>query len=346
MDAQQVKNFLGEFQRRYHAQDIESFLKKLADQRVLVIGDLIIDEYHYCKPLGMSGKEAILSVNYENEASFVGGAAATANHVANFCKEVGLFTLLGRQNPQEKLVRRGLRANVTPYFAYRNDAPTVVIRRYLEKAFLKKYFQLYFHNPFVPQELDGEIAGQVKPLLSQYDVVLVNDFGLGFLGPQTIETICQNARFLALNTQTNSSNRGFNPVTKYPRADYFCIDEPEIRLATHQRHTPMEVLVRDIARKVNAEKGSVTLGHLGAMTYDVKQDEVYTIPVLSQKVVDRVGAGDAYFSITAPLVASGVPMDAVGFIGNVVGAIAVTIVGNERSVDHPEVTQLISTFFA
>jgi sugar/nucleoside kinase (ribokinase family) len=50
-------------------------------------------------------------------------------------------------------------------------------------------------------------------------------------------------------------------------------------------------------------------------------------------VVDTVGAGDAFLAVTAPLVAAGGPMNRVGFIGNVVGALKVEIVGHRRSID-------------
>jgi len=51
-------------------------------------------------------------------------------------------------------------------------------------------------------------------------------------------------------------------------------------------------------------------------------------------VVDTVGAGDAFLSVTAPLVQSGVPMELVGLIGNAVGAMKVGIVGHRQSVQR------------
>src|SRR3989338_63952 len=339
----ETESFLNDFKGRHSFDSVMDFINALKNQKVLVIGDTIIDEYHYCKPLGMSAKENLISVNYESEESFAGGAVATVSHVAGFVKEVGLFSLLGKDNSREDFIRERLGNNVRPHFVYRDDGPTVTIRRYIEKIFLKKYFQLYFHNPFIPEALDKHIAQKLEPLLDEYKTVLVNDFGLGFLGTHAINVICRKARFLAVNTQTNSSNRGFNFITKYPRMDYGCIDHVEIRLATQNRHASISDLVQEISRAVAARYFSVTMGHLGAITYDAEKKEVFEIPVFSQKVIDRVGAGDAFFSITAPLVAMGVPMDAVGFIRNTIGAIAVTIVGNERSIGRNELSRWMST---
>jgi sugar/nucleoside kinase (ribokinase family) len=60
---------------------------------------------------------------------------------------------------------------------------------------------------------------------------------------------------------------------------------------------------------------------------------VHTIPAFAKNVVDTVGAGDAFLAVTAPLVAAGAPMSRVGFIGNVVGALKVEIVGHRRSIE-------------
>ena len=49
--------------------------------------------------------------------------------------------------------------------------------------------------------------------------------------------------FVAINAQTNSANRGFNLITKYSKADYVCIDEPEFRLAAHNKTTPLTELL-------------------------------------------------------------------------------------------------------
>ncbi len=60
-------------------------------------------------------------------------------------------------------------------------------------------------------------------------------------------------------------------------------------------------------------------------------------------VVDTTGAGDAFFAITAPCVAKKFPPELVGFIGNAVGALAVTIVGNRESVGFVQLLKFITT---
>ena len=69
----------------------------------------------------------------------------------------------------------------------------------------------------------------------------------------------------------------------------------------------MKKLIKTLAEKSGARKISITRGHLGALVYDAEEG-FSEVPVFSSNVVDRVGAGDAYLSFTAPLVCSGAPM--------------------------------------
>ena len=60
-------------------------------------------------------------------------------------------------------------------------------------------------------------------------------------------------------------------------------------------------------------------------------------------MVDTIGAGDAFFSFTAPCFARGLPLDLVSFFGNAVGALAVQIVCNKRAVEKDELLEFINT---
>jgi rfaE bifunctional protein nucleotidyltransferase chain/domain len=339
---EQARKFLEEFRRHHSAEDIIKRLNDLKRMKVLVIGDAIIDQYHYCATLGKSPKDNIITTRYLQEETFAGGALAAANHVAGFCQDVHLVTCLGIQNTYEGFILTHLKPNIKPKFFYRDDAPTIVKRRFVDPAFLSKMFEIcYLNDRELPEPLHQEVYNYLLANISDYDLVLVPDFGHGFIGQKIAELLCEEARFLAISSQTNSANAGFNLITKYPRADYICIDEPEIRLACHDKFGKLEDLIIRIAKKLNCNRIAVTHGHHGSLTY-ATEDGFFEIPVLSDEVVDRVGAGDAYLSITSPCVADGNPMEMVGFIGNAVGALKVRIVCNRASVEPTPLFKFIT----
>jgi sugar/nucleoside kinase (ribokinase family) len=126
---------------------------------------------------------------------------------------------------------------------------------------------------------------------------------------------------------------GYNLITKYQRADYVCIDAPEARLAVSDRISAIsDIAYRLVNGRIECPNIIITHGKHGCVTYR-RGDVAHTIPAVARRVVDTVGAGDAFLSVTAPLVAAGGAIDRIGFIGNVVGALKVEIVGHRRSIE-------------
>jgi len=204
-------------------------------------------------------------------------------------------------------------------------------------------FEVYFMND---EPLTGGLQDNLDALIGRtakdYDVVIATDFGHGFIGQSAIESLAENARFLAVKNQSNSANLGYNLITRYVKADFVCIDAPEARLAVHDRVSNLGDIARRLsAQHVDCSKIIITHGKHGCVTYE-RDGIVHTIPAFARNVVDTVGAGDAFLAITAPLVAAGGPLHHVGFIGNVVGALMVEIVGHRRSVDKPSLVKGIT----
>ena len=338
----EADQFLKNFRNRHTASTVINELENLRDLKVLIIGEAIIDEYHYCEPMGKSVKESIVASRFVREENFLGGSLACANHLSGFCKTVDLITCLGEQNSREAFIREHLKPNVSPTFFYRKDAPTIVKRRYVWEPFLTKLFEIYkFEDTPISPDIETAIDLHLNAVLQNYDLVLVTDYGHGMLTAPLINRLCTDARFLAVNTQTNSANFGFNLITKYPRADYVCIDEPEIRLATHDRTTDIYELAKRLSQQLQTQTFTVTRGHRGSVSISQNQ-EPDIVPVFSTEVKDRVGAGDAFLAITAPMVCRQLPNDMVSFAGNAVGAIAVRIVGNRNSVEPVPLQRFIT----
>jgi rfaE bifunctional protein nucleotidyltransferase chain/domain len=330
---EQARSFLQEFRNKYSSSDIINRFQALKNMKVLVIGDAIIDEYHYCSPMGKSPKENLIPAQYLYEETFAGGILAIANHMAGFCERVDMVTCLGLQNTYEGFISEHLKPNIGAKFFYRPDAPTIIKRRFVEVDILRKLFEVHFmDNNTSPESVTREACRYLESKIGDYDLVVVGDYGHGFLDREIIRVLCAQAKFLAVNVQTNSSNIGFNLITKYPRADYFCIDEAEIRLATHDKVSQIDVLLAEVAKALQCHRAVVTRGHRGSMVYDDREGFV-AVPAFSREVVDRVGAGDTLLSVIFPCAAAGFPTELVGFIGNAVGALAIRIVGNRSPVE-------------
>ena len=338
--------FLESFKARHPTDAVLKALASVRGLKVLVVGEAIIDEYSYCLPVGKEPKDPIISTKHVRVERHAGGALACANHVAEFCEEVHVVTCLGDEEFQEKFVRERLRANVSPRFFVRHGAPTVTKRRYVWEAMLLKLFEVVVADDTpLPSGVEEQVLAHLDGTLSDYDVVIAADYGHGLLGPRLVTQLTERARFLAVNTQANPGNFGFNVITKYPRADYVCVDELEVRLAMRERWRPLPQLIDAIRAHLQCSAISVTRGHEGVVASGPDQ-RYWEIPALSRDVVDRMGAGDAYLAVTAPCVAAGMPIDVAALIGGAAAAMAVGIVGNRTSVDAAAVQRFVTAVLA
>jgi rfaE bifunctional protein kinase chain/domain/rfaE bifunctional protein nucleotidyltransferase chain/domain len=330
----EVTEFLEGFSKKYTAEDILKYLGSARSLKVLVVGETIIDEYQYCEAIGMSGKEPVLAARRLSTEKFAGGILAVGNHVANFCDQVGLLTFLGDSDSQEDFIRQHVGSNVEKIFLYKEKSPTIVKRRFIENYLLTKLFEVYVINDEeLSQAGNKAFCRRLKAILPQYDVVIVADYGHGMMTKDAVEILCDKARFLAINTQANAGNRGFNTITKYSHADFISIAEHEIRLEFRTRKSELKDMVIALSEKTGNSRVMVTLGKRGCLGYN-KEEGFFEIPAFAQHVVDRIGAGDALLSLTALCAARQAPMEVMGFIGNVVGAEAVQIIGNKTSIER------------
>lgn len=336
---EETKEYLADFSSRHSFKGLAAQLNKLKDLKVLLIGDGIIDEYHYCDAMGRSSKAHLVVNRFVNFEVFAGGVFALANHLSSICDKIKLVTLLGENDTREKFISKNLRPNVDSKFFYRENSPTIVKKRYLNNYSSQKLFEVnYLDDHYVDGKQEKEIMNYLNDELPNYDIVLVSDFGHGFITDAIIELIRRRAKKYAVNTQTNAANTGYNLITKYQKPYFICVDEGELRLAAQEKHASIETVAKTIKRKVAAQYLIVTLGKNGSLGIGPK-NYVSKAPIFSTKVVDTIGAGDAFFAFTAPCFGIGMPLDLVSFIGNIVGTLAVQIVGNKKPVEKYEVLE-------
>jgi len=340
---EETRPFLEECRKKYVAEDVIKSIQGLKKLKVLIVGETIIDEYHYVQGLGKTTKDNIIAVKYLSEETFAGGVLAAANHVAGFCESVDLVTCIGEKSDYAKFILAHLKPNIRTKIFHHVNGETIVKRRFVDPAFLNKLFEVAYIDEKLPEALEMAIADYLQSNLANgnYDVVIVTDYGHGLINKAIADIIGNSDNFLAVNTQANSANSGFNVITKYPSARYICLDEPELRLACRDKFAEPEVLVKEISQKLDCKAVSITRGHKGCLTYD--RESFYRVPALVDHSIDRMGAGDAFFSITSLCVAGGFGMELVGLIGNAAAALKIQTVGNKESIQPAALFKFIQT---
>lgn len=338
---EEAQQYVQAFKEQFSADDAIAAIERIEDLRILVIGDTIIDEYHYVRPLGKSSKSPTLSTKFERAQNFAGGVLAIANHLNEFAGTTEMVSVLGREHDQMAVITPNLNDQIRTRFFYREDGPTPTKRRYLSQFLNSKIFEVTFMNDqYLPLEVEDQIIQYLDTRLPELDVVLIADFGHGLITPRIQQYLAEANVFVAVNAQTNSNNFGYNYITKYRGCDYISIDENELRLPFGDRYGDLHVLVNKLADITACPRITITLGTEGALYY---QDETfYQVPALATTVVDSVGAGDAVLSVSCLLAYQQCAPALMPYIGNCVGALAVQILGNQRPVTKVELTKMIS----
>ena len=340
---ERIQDYLVDFKKRYTSDDVISIINGLKDAKVLVIGDTIIDEYHYCRPLGKSSKSPTISTIYLNSEAYAGGVLAIANHLEQYAGRVELVTVLGSQHTQVEIIEKNLSPGVERKFFYRSDSPTNTKRRYIDTYLNIKLFEVTFINDkFLDHSLEAEIINYLRTRIHEYDFILISDFGHGFITPGLQQFLQDSGKFIAVNAQTNSNNYGFNYITKYRNTGYISIDEKELRLPFGDNYGKIEDLIEKLSKITGCNNINITLGQSGSLFYS--GGTYYTSPAFANAVKDSVGAGDALLSITSLLKYKEAPAELIPFIGNCMGTLAVEIIGNEHPVYKKDLTRFINHF--
>ena len=336
-----VREYLCNFSNHYSSSDVVGYLSRARNSKVLVVGEAVIDEYCYCETVSKSAKEPMLAVKHMNTEKFAGGILAIGNNISNFCEDVSLMTFLGETNSQDGFIQSKLNSRIQKSFLYRKNSPTIVNRRFIDHYFFSKMLQVFEMNDAILDKHENErFCSQLEAQIPKYDMVVVADLGYGMLTREAIEILSRLSKFLVVNSQSNAGNLGFHTISKYPRADYICIAEHEIRLEARDMRGDLKKVICEISKRMNCRYIIVTRGSRGCLCYSVDEG-IVEIPAFAVNVVDRMGAGDAFLALTGLCALQSAPIEITGFIGNAAGAQATATVGNKETIKHEQIVRQI-----
>jgi len=341
--SKELQDYLDLFRRRYSLDQVLDVVDAMARLKVLLVGDVIIDEYCYCSPLGASGKSPVLAVKYGSLDRFAGGVLAVANHLANFVDGVRLLTVLGERDDQRQFIESSLHPGVHPEFWVQDGAPTLVKRRYLDGYSLHKWLEIYtMDDSGLPAHKDQNLAESLRREAPRHDMAISADFGHGAVSRLLCESLVGHTPFLAVNTQVNAGNASMHTISRYPRADYVSLTERELRLDTRDLKKDLRLLACETARRFHSKALAVTKGRQGACMAD-SRDGFVVVPAFASRAVDSIGSGDAFFAISSLAARLDAPLEITAFLGNVAGALAVQIIGNQKAIDKPGLTKYVTS---
>ena len=314
-------------------------IKNISDLKVAVIGEFIFDQYVYCNELDRPSKENISAVSLKNKNTFLGGSYAVARNLSNFVKKIDLFVSGNFNKDQINLISKDKKEfKNLKLKIFKNKYRVITKTRYINAA-NRKLFEIYNYSGDYYNANYLGLLRSLKKKLSNYDLVIVCDFGHQLFNKEIISEIISSSKFLSINAQTNAENRGFNLITKYKYADFICIDEPELRLALSDKNTQVKDLIRKLYKKIKVKKIIVTLGPNGIIVSELINGKVnyFSLPAFEKNPIDTIGAGDAVLAISSALLAKKSCIYSTATIANLFGALKTKIRGHADFIKKGQV---------
>ncbi len=327
-DEEQLR-FLKSISKKYSLDYIEGIFKKISKLKVLVIGETIIDQYNFCEALGKSGKEPYLALKDIYSENYLGGAAAIANNLAEFCKKIKLISVIGEKKEHLNFIKKKIYKKVDTTFFQKKNSPTILKKRFIDNITKSKLFGIYsLNDDNISKKEDNTISKYVERVINKFDLVIISDYGHGFISNRIASKICSKNKFIALNAQVNASNIGYHTLQKYKNINATIINETELRHEMRNKNDDIYILSKQLKKRLKTSNLLVTRGKNGAVIINGKNNDLTECPAYANNVIDRVGAGDSMLSIISLLIKIGAPKDLTLLLGSFAGAASVETIGN------------------
>lgn len=323
------KKFLNLIKSKHTIFYINQAINSLKKQKVLTIGETIIDEYVFCEAIGKSGKEPVLVLKEKKSEKYLGGICAVANNLSEIISHVKIISLIGDTNSDLNFIKENLNNKLKYRFLKKTNSPTILKKRFIDEIDRKKLLGVYSIND---STISISLKNQLKKLLvneiQKADNVIVVDYGHGYLDPEISDIISKKSRFLCVNTQINSFNIGTQRVNKYANPNCLIINESELRHELRDRTSSLDILAKKIWKTVHYKKLVITCGSSGAHIFSNRGKNTVHCPAFASKIVDKVGSGDAMLSIIAICLNLGFSDELSLFLGSIAAAKSVESIGN------------------
>ena len=302
-------------------------LARFAGRRIVVIGDLIADEYLFGKPARISREAPVLILRFTDREVRLGGAANAAHNVHALGAAVLPVGLLGQDAAGDEVHALFRAAGMSTEGLSREPGrPTPVKTRIMAGGYQATRQQVVR----LDREPDGGISGSAETRLverlwaigSTADGFLVSDYGYGTVTPRVYETVLELGRARAVPVTVDSRYE----LPRFKGATAATPNEPEVEALTGQElanDPAVEKAGRMVLERLDAKLLLVTRGSRGMALFE-REGPVTFMPIHgSDEIADVTGAGDTVISaFTLGLAAHATPGEA-AWLANVAGGVVV-----------------------
>jgi len=300
--------------------------------KVVVMGDLIVDEYITCDALGMSQEDPTIVVTPIRNDRFIGGAGIVAGHARGLGADVQFLSITGKDeiSSYAKTTLNNFRVQST--FIQDESRPTSLKQRFRASGkTLLRVSHLRQHD--ISSELAESLHQSVIEALSECDLLIFSDFNYGCLPQGLVDRVvsyCQSKNIMMVADSQSSSQLG--DVSRFKGMNLLTPTEHEARICMRDYSSGLVVLAESLRLNANANNIFITLGAEGLLIHAPSKNSndfvTDQLPALNTAAKDVSGAGDSLLTCASMALALGVDIWQAAYLGSIAAACQVGRVGN------------------
>lgn len=312
---------------RLNKKDLTSMVAQLQQQRILVLGDLMLDEFIWGNVNRISPEAPVPVVQVTSESAYPGGAANVARNLADFGARPILGGIIGQDANGDKILNRLETSGIS------SDAiisipnySTIVKTRIIAKHQQVVRVDREKKHKTTPQEID-DLLCKLWDILPTIDAIIFEDYGKGFITQPLVDNIIQlAANHMKIVTVDPNPNNPLDwagaTMVKPNRKEAFAA----VGLPFDEEEHDIRELGDVLLEKWNVHSVLITLGEQGMILFD-PPDPPYHTPTRAMEVFDVSGAGDTVIAFYTAAIAAGLRGEIAAEIANHAAGVVVGKLG-------------------
>ncbi len=314
-------------------QRIQHLLDRARKQRLLVIGDVMLDEFVWGKVSRISPEAPVPVVEVQSESSYPGGAANVARNLRPFCDFVHISGLIGCDIHAGRLKALLAEEGIAPGGLIESpDLPTIVKTRIIARQQQVVRVDREKRRPAAPETLDAACAS-IASLLGEVDGVILEDYGKGFLTQDLVDRVgamtAEAGKILTADPNPGNPLTWKNVTTLKPnRSEAFAMAGVADQDAADDPLTdePLQKVGAILLDRFQIPSLLITLGEHGMILFD-RAAPPYHTPTRAREVFDVSGAGDTAIALFTLALCAGATLQEAAEISNHAAGVVVGKLG-------------------
>lgn len=304
-------------------------ISKFSEQRVLVIGDVMMDAYCWGKVDRISPEAPVPIVNVHQWDKRLGGAANVALNAISLGAKVSMCSVVGNDDQSKELVRLLNKEGVqTQAIVHSFDRPTTVKTRVIAGGHHIVRIDEEVTTPLNDRE-ESELWGLIEQEMNENhpSVIILEDYNKGVLTPFLINKVIEKANAMNIPTTVDPKKDHF---WDYQGCTLFKPNLKEMREGLKLEIDPqssdsLQNAVTALESKMGNSISLLTLSEYGMMIHH--KNEWIHEKAHHREVVDVSGAGDSVIATASLALAAGMHLKEVVYIANLAGGLVCEKVG-------------------